>query len=184
MTNTFNLLSSIDVKNLKFLETVKEKNKPDLHVLLVDDDFDELYLFNEALEHAGLNIKLSRANNGNHLLSFLLSEPTPDLVFMDINMPYKDGLEALTEIRNNPRFHNLPLVIYSTTNNINSINTCYKKGADLFVIKPNNFDGMVKVVKKVCAVDWRNYKKPTIDEFVVSEGGEDEQGKKQLEYLA
>lgn len=149
---------------------VIEKDIPHLHVLLVDDDSDESYLFNEALEHAGLNIRLSRANNGNHLLSFLLSEPTPDLVFMDINMPYKDGVEALAEIRKNPRFETLPLVIYSTTNNENSINACYKKGANLFVIKPNNFDGMVKVVKKVCTVDWTNYKKPSREEFVISEG--------------
>src|SRR3954454_17898792 len=127
---------------------------PGLNVLLVDDDSDESYLFNEALEHAGLNIFLSRANNGNDLIDYLLNEARPDLVFIDINMPYKDGVEALGEIRANPEFKNLPLIIYSTTKNEVSINTCYEKGATLFVIKPDNFDEMVKVVKKVCTVDW------------------------------
>jgi len=141
---------------------------PPLHVLFVDDDSDESYLFNEALEHSGLNIRLSKANDGNHLLSYLHSEPTPDMVFMDINMPYKDGLEALSEIRSNSKFANLPLVIYSTSKNEESIEACYQKGADLFVVKPQNFDGMVSVVKRVCTVDWKNYKKPSREEFVIS----------------
>ncbi len=50
-------------------------------------------------------------------------------------MPYKDGLEALTEIRSNPKFKNLPLIIYSTTKSEYSINACYEKGADLFVVE-------------------------------------------------
>lgn len=145
------------------------KDNPALNLLFVDDDSDESYLFNEALEHAGLKINLSRAVDGNHLLSVLLNEPTPDLVFIDINMPYKDGVEALTEIRKNPKFKNLPLVIYSTTKNENHIDQCYSKGADLFVIKPNNFDGMVKVVKRVCTIDWSNYTRPSRQEFVICE---------------
>lgn len=139
-----------------------------LHVLLVDDDSEESYLFNEALEHAHLNIRLSRAIDGNDLMAYLLREAPPDLVFMDINMPYKDGLEALTEIRNNPKFKNLPLIIYSTTKNENSINACYEKGADLFVIKPDDFDELMHVVEKVCTYDWKNYTKPSRENFVVT----------------
>lgn len=139
-----------------------------LTVLLVDDDSEESYLFNEALEHANLNIHLSRAHDGNDLISYLVNKPTPDLVFMDINMPYKDGLEALTEIRSNPKFKNLPLIIYSTTKNEDSINACYEKGADMFVIKPNDFDELMQVVKKVCTYDWKNYKKPSRRNFVIT----------------
>src|SRR4051812_43224708 len=118
---------------------------PNINVLFVDDDSEESYLFNEALEHAHLHIHLSRANDGNDLIDYLLTKPTPDLVFMDINMPYKDGVEALTEIRSNPKFKNLPLVIYSTTKNEDSINICYEKGADMFVIKPDDFDELQQV---------------------------------------
>ncbi len=88
-----------------------------LHILFADDDSDESYLFNEALEHSGLEIILSHANNGNNLLSFLKKNPLPDLVIIDINMPYKDGLEALSEIRSYPKFDSLPLIIYSTAKN-------------------------------------------------------------------
>ncbi len=92
----------------------------------------------------------------------------PDLVFMDINMPYKDGFEALTEIRSNPRFKDLRLVMYSTTKNQDSINACYEKGADLFVIKPMDFDEMVQVVKKVCTFDWENFRRPSRENFVIT----------------
>lgn len=142
---------------------------PLLKVLFVDDDSDESYLFNEALEQAGLNIYLTRANDGNGLIASLVSnEALPDLVIMDINMPYKNGVEALTEIRSNPKFQRLPLVIYSTNKNEKSINDCFAKGANLFVVKPNDFDGMLKVVKKICTIDWKNAGKFSREEFVVT----------------
>jgi CheY-like chemotaxis protein len=140
-----------------------------LHILFADDDSDETYLFNEALEHCKLEVVLSFANNGNNLLSLLKSKPLPDLVIIDINMPHKDGLEALTEIRSFPEFNSLPLIIYSTTTNAATIETSYNKGATLFVVKPNNFDGMMKVVNKIAAIDWRNNPKRLRNEFVISE---------------
>jgi len=148
---------------------MKLSSPPDLlHVLFVDDDSDESYLFNEALEQAGLNIKLSRAKDGNDLLSFLKTEPLPDIVFIDLNMPYKDGLEALIEIRKDPQFEKLPLVIYSTTQNTSHIDSSYKHGASLFVIKPNTFNGMVEIVKKVCTIDWENFSTPKREDFLVT----------------
>jgi CheY-like chemotaxis protein len=148
---------------------VKEKESPRLNILFADDDSDEIYLFNEALEHSGLNVNLSYANNGNSLVSFLTNNPLPDLVIIDINMPYKDGLEALSEIRSYPEFVNLPLVIYSTSRNEKTIEASYQKGANLFVVKPNNFDGMVLVIKKVCTVDWKANPVRQRDQFVITE---------------
>lgn len=145
-----------------------EKISP-LHILFADDDSDESYLFNEALEHSGLDVKLSFANDGNSLLSFLKNKPLPDVVIIDINMPYKDGLEALTEIRSHPEFVSLPLIIYSTTTNAKVIESTYEKGASHFVVKPNNFDGMVKIVKKIALVDLKRAGKPCWDQFVISE---------------
>lgn len=138
-----------------------------LHLLFVDDDTDESYLFNEALEHSGLDIHLSRAKDGNDLLAFLKSNPLPSLVLIDLNMPYKDGIEALTEIRSNSHFDKLPLVIYSTSRNNSFIDQCYQKGANLFVVKPNDFDGMVDVVKRLCSIDWSSYRIPAREEFVL-----------------
>ncbi len=137
-------------------------------ILFVDDDVDEFYLFNEALEHSGIDFQMSRANNGNHLLEVLLNNPLPDLVIMDINMPYKDGVEALLEIRGYPQFKELPLIIYSTTKNEDSINSCYQHGANLFILKPNDFEGMVSVVKKIFSIHWKTFHKPAREHFVIS----------------
>jgi CheY-like chemotaxis protein len=139
-----------------------------LHILFADDDSDETYLFNEALEHSELEVVLSYANDGNSLVSFLKTNPLPDVVIIDINMPYKDGLEALAEIRSHSEFASLPLVIYSTAKNPHIIDSSFQKGANLFVVKPNNFDGMVQVVKKVCSVDWKCKPKHSREDFVIT----------------
>ena len=140
-----------------------------LNIIFVDDDSDESYLFNEALEHSGLAIKLTNAHNGNQLYDYLQNNPAPDLVFLDINMPHKDGLESLKEIRNNSAYKDLRIVIYSTTKIPKTVSACYNAGADLFIVKPEDFDGMVKVVTIVCTKDWKNFTRPGIkDGFVIS----------------
>jgi CheY-like chemotaxis protein len=148
---------------------VETKALPPLHILFADDDSDETYLFNEALEHSGLNVKLSYANDGNSLLTFLQKDTLPDVVIIDINMPHKDGLEALAEIRTQSKLVNLPLIIYSTTHDESIIEASFKKGADLFVVKPDNFDGMMQVVKKICSIDWKSNPKRPRDQFVIAE---------------
>ena len=148
---------------------MQTKEFPPLHILFADDDSDESYLFNEALEHSGLEVELSYAIDGNSLLSFLKTNSLPDVVILDINMPHKDGLEALAEIRSYPEFQALPLIIYSTTTNAKVIELSYQKGASLFVVKPNNFDGMVQVVKKIASFDWKNNVQPSKEQFVIKE---------------
>lgn len=148
---------------------MKTKDTSPLHILFADDDSDETYLFNEALEHSQLDVVLSYANDGNSLLSFLKNKPLPDVVIIDINMPHKDGLEALAEIRSYPEFKSLPLIIYSTTTNEKIIEASYEKGASLFVAKPNNFNGMMQVVKKLAAIDWKNNESIAREQFVITE---------------
>ena len=150
-------------------EHVEVTDEQSLNIVLVDDDADELYLFNEALEHSGLHFNLTNALNGNQLNEYLLNSLSPDLIFLDINMPYKDGLESLKDIRNNPVFNNLRIVIYSTSKIHDMVKACYNAGADLFVVKPEDFDGMVKVVHKVCTKDWENFIRPAMnDGFVIT----------------
>lgn len=138
------------------------------HLLFVDDDSDESYLFNEALEQAGSTFRLSKAKDGNDLIDFLAKNGLPDIILIDLNMPYKDGLEALAELRTNPAYDQLPLVIYSTTDNPVYIDKCYKSGASMFIVKPETFDGMVEVVKKLSSIDWSNFTQPSREEFVIS----------------
>ena len=152
-----------------FINTCENTIMSTVHILFADDDTDEIYLFNEAIEHSGLQIILSNAKDGNTLLSFLMSQNLPDFVIIDINMPYKDGMEALVEIRSRQEFNDLPLIIYSTAKNSKVIDDSYEKGANLFIVKPNNFDGMVQVLKKLCAIDWKANLRPLREQFVLSE---------------
>ena len=101
-----------------------------LKVLFVDDDSDESYLFNEALEQSGLPIQLGRAHDGNQLLQVLKTGSLPDIILVDLNMPYKDGLEALREIRSNHEYEKIFIIIYSITEDKNSIRLAYDIGAD------------------------------------------------------
>jgi CheY-like chemotaxis protein len=138
------------------------------HVLFVDDDQDESYLFQEALDHLSIKIKVTHAYDGNDLMAQLNVGFLPDIVFLDLNMPYKDGAEALVEIRGDSRFDKLPLVIYSTANNLGYIETCYEKGASLFVIKPTSFKGIMEVVADVLARDWKAGVRVARQNFVIS----------------
>ena len=139
-----------------------------LKVLFVDDDSDELYLFNEALEQSGLSVSLSRAQNGNQLLELLSNEETPDIILIDINMPHKDGIEALSEIRSNTNFNNIFIIIYSIAVDKALIKKVYDIGANLYLIKPNDFEGMLTVVKKVFSIDYENFTRPVREQFVVN----------------
>lgn len=146
---------------------MKMASSSTLKVLFVDDDTDESYLFNEALEQSELPIFLTRAHDGNQLLNALNAGPLPDLVLMDLNMPYKDGIEALEEIRSNPRFKKVYIIIYSITADASAIKNAYDKGADLYLIKPDDFEGMLAVVQKVYSMDWTNFVRPSFHQFVL-----------------
>lgn len=140
-----------------------------LSILFVDDDTDESFLFNEALEQAGLSIDLHKVQDGNQMFKYLSAREAPDLIFMDINMPYKDGMETLCELRSYAQWKTLPVVIYSTTRNLEHIEACYEGGATLFVVKPNDFEVMVQMVRKICSIDWQMHERFSRQDFVLRE---------------
>src|SRR5215208_4073030 len=108
-------------------------------VFIADDDSDDLLLFKDALESVDSSIKLEDVKNGVDLLN-LLSHIKPDLLFLDLDMPGKNGLECLIEIRKNNQYQFLPIVVFSSTTRPSNIETAYELGADLFFIKPANYN--------------------------------------------
>src|SRR6478609_4891883 len=104
-------------------------------VFIADDDTDDLMLLQDAIASIDTSIKLEQVDNGNDLIS-LLGHFQPDLLFLDLDMPGKNGLQCLVEIRKNPLYHSLPIVVYSSTTRPANIETAYDMGADLFFIKP------------------------------------------------
>jgi len=88
-----------------------------LNIVLADDDEDDRMFFGEALEELALQVKVSLFKNGQELLDFLNLPNTvlPNLVFLDLNMPVKNGWECLREIRKNTKLKDLSVAIYSTS---------------------------------------------------------------------
>jgi CheY-like chemotaxis protein len=138
-----------------------------LHILLADDDMDDSFLFNEALEQSQLRVKFSHAEDGNQLINLLQRQLQPDILFLDVNMPYKNGIECLHEIRANPQYSELPIVIYSTTNYKMNIDACYDGGADLYVVKPNTFDEILKMIRKICNPEMLTRKQRPPEQFIL-----------------
>ena len=124
-----------------------------IHILFSDDDPDDALLFTRAVDILDNPVLLSFAEDGRQLLKFLDREILPDLVFLDLNMPFKSGLECLKTIRADKKFDALPIVVYTTSRNPEDINTCFKLGANLYVVKPYSFEDIIKSVKKVISLE-------------------------------
>jgi len=113
-----------------------------LNILLADDDADDRLFFKEAMEEINLQTIISFVNDGNQLMHYLDQNEIslPDLIFLDINMPGKNGLECLRELRNMDKFNEIVVVIYSTSGAENDIQTALKYGANQYLKKPDNFN--------------------------------------------
>jgi CheY-like chemotaxis protein len=122
-------------------------------VYLSDDDQDDRELFTEALSHANSNFKLVATRNGQELLQELNgNDPLPDIIFLDINMPVKNGIETLKELRQDPRMALLPVVMYSTSNDAELIHTTKALGANLYFIKPADFNYLISKLTEVLSL--------------------------------
>lgn len=121
--------------------------------MLADDDQDDTFLFREALEQIPLETDLSIAENGVELLQILKdADNKPDIIFLDMNMPVKNGLECLEEIRSTARFERVPIVVLSTSVSQHLWESAYRNGANLYIQKPNSFNSLIHVLKK-CLLD-------------------------------
>ena len=119
-----------------------------LNILLADDDTDDCNFFKDALESLPLNTKLTIVNDGEELMNYLLqnTDHPPHVLFLDINMPRKNGFECLSEIKHDAKLKDLPVVMFSTTNEQDKINILFNTGADVYIRKPANFSELVQVL--------------------------------------
>jgi len=107
------------------------------HILLADDDADDRFFFKKALEELTAAVHLSTVANGEELMHFLSKNigQLPDLLFLDLNMPRKNGSECLAEIKQNKKLQDLPVIIYSTSLNEDVADILYANGAHYYVRK-------------------------------------------------
>jgi len=124
-------------------------DKKHLDVLLADDDIDDCLFFKTALEELPLSARLTTVHDGEHLMNYLSenSQQLPHVLFLDINMPRKNGLECLSEIKQDPSLKDLPVVIFSTSNSWDTINLLFKSGSHVYIHKPNDFAQLKQVIQ-------------------------------------
>lgn len=134
-------------------EPPKGAELPVRSVILADDDADDHDFFRAALWEIDPSIRLDVVDNGLELLD-LLSCYVPDLLFLDLEMPLKNGLECLLAIRRNPQLRALPVVVFSSTTRPANIQTAYEMGADLYLIKSHNYSDLRSSVKALLFMNW------------------------------
>lgn len=121
---------------------------PKLNLLLADDDKDDCLLFKEAMEELQLPITLATVHNGEQLMENLEenTDQLPDVLFLDLNMPRKNGFTCLEEIKSTPRLKQLPIIIISTSFDKNIAEQLYNKGAQYYICKPADFTNLKIVI--------------------------------------
>lgn len=123
-------------------------------IMLADDDSDDRFLFEEALREVCNVSKLIVACDGLELIKKLEEtvKPFPDVIFIDINMPYLNGLECLSKIRLDKNLQSIPVIMLSTTQNKATVESAYKLGANYYIHKPSSFAVLKKMIEKVYTV--------------------------------
>lgn len=142
-----------------------------LHILLADDDQDDCELFLAALNETAITAKLTTVNDCAELMGCLKQQPVrlPDLLFLDLNMPRKNGLECLIEIKGHPDLQSLPVIILSQTINPRMIDAMYENGAWHYVQKPPNFQHLIRFIEKLLRLHQENKRRqPSKEDFVIS----------------
>ncbi len=146
------------------------KNHPP-NILLAEDDDDDSMLFKEALNELSSDAKLIRVKDGEELMKILdhSSHTLPDIVFLDINMPRKNGFECLLEIKKSDKYQNVPIVILSTSSGKDLVSKMYEAGANLYICKPNQFNHLKKVIEISISTNWSLYiPQPPFEKFMIT----------------
>lgn len=121
-----------------------------LNILLADDDQDDCIFFESALKELLPTSHLTIVNDGEKLMNYLSENETnagsTDVLFLDINMPRKNGLECLAEMKQNAKLKNIPVVMFSTSNSWDTINMLFKSGANVYIHKPSDFAQLKQVI--------------------------------------
>ena len=125
-------------------------------IFLADDDEDDRALFELAISQISVPTQLHMFKNGVALITALRAPKInlPDILFLDLNMPNKGGLECLNEIKEDPGLKEITVVIYSTSSSEKDIEATFLAGANIYINKPADFYILKSILKKVLTIDW------------------------------
>lgn len=130
--------------------------KSTVPILIADDDTDDCEMIREALQESRLLNEIRFTRDGEDLMDYLYHRgkyknsaefPLPGLILLDLNMPKKDGREALKEIKSDPRLRQIPVVVFTTSKAEEDIYRTYNLGVNSFITKPVAFESLVQIMK-------------------------------------
>jgi CheY-like chemotaxis protein len=121
-----------------------------INLLLADDDEDDCSFFEEALGELALSVALTTVCDGERLMQFLNTEadPLPHVLFLDLNIPRKNGMECLLEIKSSKKLEDLSVIIFTTSSEQYMVNALFDKGALYYIRKPAEFSQLKKVIQQ------------------------------------
>jgi CheY-like chemotaxis protein len=144
------------------------KQAQQTHILLADDDQDDVMIFRLAIKELSVDILLTHAEDGGKLLE-LLKELLPDIIFLDIDMPCKDGKECIREIRGNRKYDHIPVIMYTSLAYSSYVEQTYRAGANLFMVKPTSIRDLADKIQNILAIKWKEFMYyPPKEEFVIA----------------
>ena len=145
------------------------ESKP-INILLADDDIDDCIFFKDILAVLPTPTKLTVVHDGNQLMQ-LLTRPQyilPHVLFLDLNMPRKNGFECLLAIKANKSLEVLPVIMYSTSSEQEVVNQLYRTGAQYFIRKPANISLFKEIIQQTLnLIGQRKISQTTREDFVI-----------------
>ena len=141
-----------------------------LKLLLADDDADDCIFFEDALKELPFGCSLKTVSDGEQLMRLLKTNQNslPDILFLDLNMPRKNGYECLLEIKGNEKLKKLSVIIYSTSLNCEVVNKLYEKGAQHYIRKPGDFAKLKRTILEAITVTTQgNRSAPARENFII-----------------
>jgi CheY-like chemotaxis protein len=150
-------------------------------VLMADDDFDDVILVKKALQECNCDVDFRSVEDGEEAIEYLTwsgrykdpgSAPRPSLILLDVDMPRKDGLQTLEEIRSNPEIRTIPVVVLTTSRDRDLMLRIYRLGGSAFITKPAVYKDIIKALDRLCAYWFQTVTLPdkTADESSMPEG--------------
>lgn len=126
-------------------------------ITLAEDDEDDRLFFTDAFEELKINTIVNTVNNGRELLNYLNHSETvlPNIIFLDLNMPILNGIDCLKEIKQNSRFKDIAIAIYSTSSSDQDVENTFVLGANIYIKKPNNFNDLKRILSNVVIINWQ-----------------------------
>lgn len=151
---------------MRLPDQTEDQSKP-FTIIIAEDDEDDYLLVKEAFKEAGANHPLHWVKDGEELIQYLSRVSSGDeetkivgMILLDLNMPKKDGREALKEIKNSPLWRSIPILILTTSNAESDILNTYDLGVNSYIQKPVRFPELVEVAKSIVDYWFKTVKLP------------------------